>query len=109
MVNILIGGEVCPVRRNESFFNKGQLDKIYNDLLLEFTDADLSLINLECPLIDVKSPISKSGPILRAPSECIKGIAGIGIDIVNLANNHILDHGYQGLKNTHAYSWGRIN
>ena len=100
MIKILIGGDVCPTGRNESIFKKGQLDNIYNDILLEFKDADLSLINLECPLIDVKSPISKSGPVLGASAECIKGIAGVGINIVNLANNHILDHSYQGLKNT---------
>jgi poly-gamma-glutamate capsule biosynthesis protein CapA/YwtB (metallophosphatase superfamily) len=100
MIKILIGGDVCPRGRNESLFKNGKLDDIYNDLLLEFKEADLSLINLECPLTDIKNPIPKSGPILGAPTECIKGISGAEIDIVNLANNHILDHGYEGLKNT---------
>jgi len=100
MIKILIGGDVCPRGRNEIFFKNGKLDDIYNDLLLEFKEADLSLINLECPLTDIKNPIPKSGPILGVPAECIKGISGAEIDIVNLANNHILDHGYQGLKNT---------
>ena len=58
------------------------------------------MLNLECTLIDGNTPIIKNGPILWVSSKCINGIKNSGIKLVNLANNHILDHGWQGLANT---------
>lgn len=100
MINVLIGGDVCPVRRNLSLFKDGDAESIFNDLLVEFEEADLSIINLECPLITHNTPIAKDGPVLGAESECINGLKKSNIDVVNLANNHILDHGNVGLMNT---------
>ena len=56
------------------------------------------MVNLECPLIDKNTPIIKNGPVLGVSSKCINGIRNSGIKLVNLANNHVLDHGWQGLK-----------
>jgi poly-gamma-glutamate synthesis protein (capsule biosynthesis protein) len=96
-MNIVIGGDICPIGKNERSFKTRELSKIYNDLLFEFEKSDLSIINLECPLTDESSPILKNGPNLRVGSECVKGLP---FDIVNLANNHILDQGESGLLNT---------
>ena len=57
-------------------------------------------MNLECPLIGKVTPISKCGPIFGADNQCIKGLKNAKITLLNLANNHILDHGPQGLENT---------
>jgi len=99
-MKILIGGDVAPIGRNERYFIDGDIEKLFNDLLTEFKRADLSVINLECPLINESTPILKSGPVLGAKSACINGIRKAGIDVVSLANNHIMDHGPAGLKNT---------
>ena len=75
---------------------------LFQDLLLEFDQADLSIANLECPLIERQTPTKKTGPTFGEPSACINGIKKAGIDVLNLANNHILDHGAPGLENTLA-------
>ena len=100
MIDIVIGGDICPTDRNLHHFIKGDAKRIFNDLLDDFRRADLSIINLECPLITKSAPIQKAGPTLGAPSACIKGLKAAGIDVINLANNHIYDHGSQGLENT---------
>jgi len=100
MIKISIGGDVCPMGQCEKYFIKGDSFRLFNDLLDPIKEADISIVNLECPLIDTPNPILKTGPILGAASDCIKGIKNAGIDIVNLANNHIMDHGAEGLKNT---------
>ncbi|MGI0009907.1 MAG: CapA family protein, partial [Nitrosopumilaceae archaeon] len=100
MINILIGGDVCPIGRNSPFFKMGDAANIFNDLLVEFQNADLSIVNLECPLINERTPLLKNGPVLGVESDCINGLKKAGIDVVNLANNHILDHGRAGLMNT---------
>ena len=100
MIDVLIGGDVCPVGRNEELFRKGDAEAIFNDLLVEFKQADLSIVNLECPFIEKPLPIIKSGPVLDVDDECIRGLKAASIKVLNLANNHILDHGARGLLNT---------
>lgn len=98
--NIIIGGDICPIGRNKNLFEAGDAKHIFNDLLSEFERADFSIVNLECLFIDVETPIFKHGPVLGVNSKCIKGIKNASIDLVNLANNHIMDYGAQGLRHT---------
>jgi poly-gamma-glutamate capsule biosynthesis protein CapA/YwtB (metallophosphatase superfamily) len=99
-IKVLIGGDTCPILRNGPGFSNGDAHAIFHDLVPEFEQADFSLVNLECPLIESSSPIRKSGPVLGAPSSCIHGLLASRIGAVGLANNHILDHGEPGLRNT---------
>ena len=99
-IKVLIGGDVCPIGLNLPYFKRGDIQRIFNDLVFEFDNADLSIVNLECPLVDEESPIFKIGPVIRAESACINGLKEAKIDVVNLANNHIMDHGAKGLNNT---------
>lgn len=100
MVKVLIGADVCPIEDNRVFFERGDAKSLLHDLLPEFEDANLVIANLECPLIRQPSPIQKAGPVFGEPSECINGIKAAGVDVVCLANNHIMDHGPAGLMNT---------
>lgn len=102
MPTILIGADICPIGGNRPYFLSGDAQTLLNDLRPEFDQADLTIANLECPLIEKESPILKTGPVFGEPSGCIKGIKAAGIDVLVLANNHILDHGEPGLKNTLA-------
>ncbi|MFH1037839.1 MAG: CapA family protein [PVC group bacterium] len=100
MISVLIAGDLCPIGRNLPLFKEGDAQALFNDLLPEFEQADLSIVNLECPLIGEERPIKKVGPVLGAPRESVNGLEAAGIDVVNLANNHILDHGAEGLAST---------
>ena len=97
---VIIGGDLCPMYRNTELFCNGDARGLFNDLLEEIETADLTVANLECPLIREKSPITKTGPVLGAPVEAINGISRGQIHCLGLANNHILDHGAPGLDST---------
>ncbi len=97
-VDILIGGDVVPLGRNLPYFEAGETSALLNDLQPEFEKSDISIVNLECPLIEKPDPISKTGLALGASSHCIAALRFV--DVLNLANNHILDHGKGGLENT---------
>lgn len=97
---VLIGADICPIERNRPFFERGDAESLFHDLLPEFHQADLVIANLECPFIDKPSPIAKTGPVFGESSDCIRGIQKAGIGVLSLANNHILDHGPAGLKHT---------
>jgi hypothetical protein len=97
---LVIGADLCPIEENRPYFISGDARALFQDLLPHFEHADLVIANLECPLIAARSPIRKTGPTFGEPPECINGIKAAGIDVLCLANNHILDHGEAGLKNT---------
>jgi poly-gamma-glutamate synthesis protein (capsule biosynthesis protein) len=102
MVTVLLGADICPIEGNRPCFLKGDARALFQDLLPEFEQADLSIANLECPLIERPTPTKKTGPVFGEPSACINAIKQAHIDVLNLANNHILDHGEPGLENTLA-------
>jgi len=96
-VEILFAGDFAPCRDFESvvlhkkFAVLGEADSLVQQ-------ADLSFINLECPLTHTKKSINKSGPALKASPNCIEAIKHFSV--IGLANNHILDYGRKGLEDT---------
>lgn len=101
MTTIIIGGDVCPMGRIENTFIEGNANEIFHDLLGEIDKADLSVVNLECPLVSKKTPIEKAGGfVLGANIKCINGFVAAQWNVLNLANNHSFDHGAQGLAET---------
>src|ERR1044071_2974328 len=100
MIRILIGGDVCLRGQVQQHFSAGNASEIFDDLLPVIRSADLSIANLECPLVSRESPITKGGPVLGAPGECINGFRAAGWNVLNLANNHSYDHGLSGLHET---------
>lgn len=100
MTRLLIGGDCSATGVNLPLFRAGDAQGLFRDLLPRFADAGLALVNLEGPLIARPTPIAKDGPVLGAPEECVRGLRAAGVDVVNLANNHVLDHGPTGAENT---------
>ena len=61
--------------------------------------ADISFANLECPLSD-EGPHDPPNCCFRARPETVKVLLDGGFDIVSLANNHTLNAGPAGVRNT---------
>ena len=65
-------------------------------------DADLTLINLESPLI-VNCGVTNEGMTFCGDYRFAKSLADSGVDAANLANNHSLNYGWEGLGETEAH------
>ena len=99
--SIIIGADLVPTKSNLKMFCDASVDKIFGKELIDILDSsDIKVFNLECPLIDYESPIKKCGPVLGINKDVIKGIKEINPSCLCLANNHIMDHGSEGLKST---------
>ena len=99
-VTVLITGDFCPVYRAGDLITRGAYKEIFNELLPIITKADLAITNLECPLTDNNVSIKKTGPSLKASPETARILSKAGFNIVTIANNHIMDYGVDGLKQT---------
>lgn len=101
-ITILFGGDIMLSRQVNEQMNKNK------DYSWPFTkiagflrDADLTVVNLESPFIKDKDYSVPTGSFLfKANPEAIKGLEMTGIDLVSLANNHILNQGKTGLMET---------
>jgi len=61
--------------------------------------ADIAIGNLECPLTTVGEPIAKRFTFRTHPSH-VESLVWAGFDMVNVANNHMLDFGREGFAET---------
>lgn len=96
-MKILIAGDLFV---SDQFYNANIIDKSVQDL---FSKADYRIVNLEAPITEdnPKNKIIKTGPHLRMSSDTIMPyLHQLKIDAVTMANNHILDYGYKGVKDT---------
>ncbi|TXE18863.1 CapA family protein [Psychroserpens burtonensis] len=99
-MRILIGGDIKPTERDVDFFTEGKENIIWGDLAHDFKSADFTIANLETPLIEKETPIQKSGAVFGSPKEILNAVKNVNVSFLNLANNHILDHGIEGLNST---------
>lgn len=100
MIKILIAGDFCPIERIEELILDNKFEKIYNDFLPYLEGNNINIVNLECPLVNTRSPIPKVGPNLIAREECIEAIKKGHFDLLTFSNNHIMDQGEKGLLST---------
>jgi poly-gamma-glutamate synthesis protein (capsule biosynthesis protein) len=94
----LIAGDLC-VPAHETSISPDQ-PVPWEQLAGELRAHDLAFVNLECPLTTDPRAIGKSGPALHGDPALATLVAAGGFDGVTLANNHTLDSGDDGLRNT---------
>lgn len=77
-----------------------------NDFLWPFREtvdvlksADVTFINLEAPLIQ-DCPLKSTGFTFCGDQRHIEGLAFAGVDVANIANNHIANYGQIGIDQT---------
>src|SRR5690606_26034950 len=99
-MKLFIGGDFCPVGRNAELIDQGKFDEILGDLYSSMQDVDLCILNLESPLTHSNDTISKSGPNIQGNPNAVSLLNHAGVNLVTLANNHIMDFGVKGLADT---------
>ena len=98
MSKILIFGDICPDNNYRYLFDRKAV--LSSVIIEDIKKADLTIANLECPATNNTIPIVKTGPNIKALPKDISFLKEIGFDVLSLANNHILDYGVDGLKET---------
>jgi poly-gamma-glutamate synthesis protein (capsule biosynthesis protein) len=76
--------------------SQGNIDYPFAEVSEALSSADITVGNLESSLGDVGLPAQKSYTF-QAPPAAAKSLAGAGIDVLSLANNHAMDFGPDAL------------
>ncbi len=99
LVELVAVGDIFLCRTVEERMNQYGVEfpfAVTGDLL---RSADIALGNLECPLSTWGEPIDKRF-LFRAHPRTLVALSRAGVDIVSLANNHLLDFGEEAMKDT---------
>lgn len=71
--------------------------------ILTLPENDFCLANLECVITDRETSISKDGPSLKISKDKAEILKQLNVNLVGLANNHTMDYGLEGLKDTVSF------
>ena len=96
VITLITTGDVMPGRSvNRKMMVKNDFTYPFQKTAGYLREADLTLINLEAPLVE-NCPETDEGMIFCGDRRFSEGLRYAGIDVVNLANNHIFNHGVKG-------------
>jgi poly-gamma-glutamate synthesis protein (capsule biosynthesis protein) len=107
-VSLLVGGDVTVGHHYQTYFDeqvgKGRTREEmfaygFKEVKAVADAADLFLVNLECPFTEGGEKLPKNFNF-RARPEFVHTLLAGGVDVVSLANNHMMDYGPQGLVDT---------
>ncbi|MGF1788925.1 CapA family protein [Photobacterium swingsii] len=65
-----------------------------------FNTHDFCFTNIEAPVTYSEGRTIKNGPNLKIEPDDVQPLLDIGVNIIGLANNHIMDYGVKGLEDT---------
>ncbi|MDQ0195666.1 poly-gamma-glutamate synthesis protein (capsule biosynthesis protein) [Paenibacillus wynnii] len=99
-VKLSFGGDVIFSGKVGELLEKTGYEYPYARLGGLFKEDDLSIVNLETPVSDGVTSAANKQYVFKAPPKALDKLKAAGIDAVNLANNHTLDQGEQGLRET---------
>ena len=101
MIKVGFTGDFCPWLRVGEQFESGNWQPMLDSVRLFFTENDLNVLDLECPLTTANSKINKTGPHIKANPETAAMLNYLNCELVATANNHFKDYGWEGMQETY--------
>ena len=100
VTTLVTTGDVMPGRTiHAANVKSGDFTYQFQKIAPFLSSADITFINLELPIVD-PCPIILTGFTFCTDSRILTGLSLAGVDIANLANNHISNFGPSGIQST---------
>ena len=101
-LTLIFTGDVLLDRGVRPYAEREGVKALFAGVDSVFRKADAVVINLECPLTEVVTPVNKHF-VFRGEPQWAKGLREAGITHAAMANNHTYDQGRQGLLATYNH------
>lgn len=101
-VVLTFAGDIMLGAKVEDLLQKHGYDYPYTYVKDSLQEADIAIANLESPITE-RGVAQEKEYVYRISPLAVPELALSGIDLVNMANNHILDYGPEGLLDTFEY------
>jgi len=102
-ITILVFGDVMLDRYIRTYINASSTAALFQYVQNDITQADATIINLEGPITNYESVVSRENLQFTFAAHTANDLAHVGIDVVSLANNHTNNFGKDGLEQTWKY------
>lgn len=99
-VRLNFAGDVIFAGKVGELLQKKGYDYSYSALDGMFKKDDLTVVNLETPITTGGVGAANKQFVFKGAPEALDALKSAGVDAVNLANNHTLDQGEEGLLDT---------
>lgn len=99
-VVISFGGDTLFSGKVENKLKQAGYDYPYKHVKDLFLQDDLTVLNLETPVTEGGTPEEEKTFVFKSSPKALPEMVRAGVEAVNLANNHILDQGVEGLLDT---------
>lgn len=99
-ISINAVGDIMLSRKVETWINNNGLDYPVRKVADFLADADVTFANLESPLSDQGTKLPGKGIWFRGNPQNVETLVMAGVDLVTLANNHMMDYDEQALLQT---------
>ncbi len=96
---LLVAADWAPIRAFDAII-RDRPEAVYGDLLPVLRRADLRIVNCEAALTRAGQPVWKSGAVFKGAPDHAAALSVVPFDVACLANNHVLDYGVAGLRET---------
>ncbi|MEC0230230.1 CapA family protein [Paenibacillus alba] len=98
-VRLSFVGDVIMASKVEDILTQKGYDYPYTNVKDYLSKPDFTIANLETP-ITTRGTVQNKEYVYRSSPLALPPLKAAGVDIVNLANNHVMDYGPEGLQDT---------
>lgn len=99
-VSLSFVGDMLPGEYIANIMAQNGYDFPYQKALLYLSEPDIMAGNLELPVTTGGTPIENTPYVYKASPDVLPAMRDAGFDVMSLANNHALDQGLEGMRDT---------
>lgn len=102
-VTLALVGDILPAARVLELMKQNGFDYPFREVKRYLEEADIAAGNLETPITTRGTPAENKSFVFRGTPDTVPALKEAGFDFLSLANNHTLDYGWVGLRDTMGY------
>lgn len=100
-ISLIAVGDIMLGGTAEEILNREDYDYPFKYVKKQLSEADIVIGNLEGPITsNCENPVAKEYTFRSPADKVAPALKKAGFNILNLANNHILDYGEEGMQDT---------